>query len=594
MHFDQFSYWGCRCQQLIIPLLLATTLGLAEAAEEQDFGDEYVLNPLKPADTSSPRATLESFINNMKRCHVLLMEAHEENGESGGLRASKSAREKERRAEEIFRRCVACLNLTDIPEGYREGRGVQVTLMLKEILDRIPIPPSDEIPDASEGDNLLQYRIPDTEIIIERVNEGPLSGDFLFSKETVRRISRFYRHSSHLSYKADGKSTPGFLDFYSGTPGHLLPPKWTKWLPTWSQQQVFGQTIWQWFTFFFSIVAAFLVLRALFRKGRSGPADGAAVSKFRNQLLLCLSAVGVILALRVALAQINITGDMLALVHGVFNSVSWVLLAIAMFALVRLVGEKTIDSQELNPNGIKASYFQALSGVIGFLFAATIVIFGLSRLGVALGPLLAGAGIGGLAVALAARPTLECVIGSFTIFVDEPFRVGERIVVLGHDGVVERIGLRSTQLRLSNGHCTSIPNEKMAATDIENIGRRPFIRRDFDVTVHFDTPPEKIRKAVAILEGILELPEGEGADHPNAAVNDPEYPPRVHFNRINDDSLNIAVSYWFRPPDWWAFMEHSDRTNIKIMDRFAAAGIRFSMPSQSVHLYKSEDLSEEA
>ena len=78
-------------------------------------------------------------------------------------------------------------------------------------------------------------------------------------------------------------------------------------------------------------------------------------------------------------------------------------------------------------------------------------------------------GIGGIAIALAARSTIENIISSFTIFVDKPYRVGDRVKVLGYDGTIEDIGIRSTKIRTSKGSLTSIPNEKIASTEIENI-----------------------------------------------------------------------------------------------------------------------------
>ena len=81
---------------------------------------------------------------------------------------------------------------------------------------------------------------------------------------------------------------------------------------------------------------------------------------------------------------------------------------------------------------------------------------------------------------------------------DKPYKVGQRIVAKGHDGVVEEIGLRSTRMRLLTGHQTTIPNDEMAKIDIENIGQRPHIRRLTNIGITYDTPPEKIEKAVDI------------------------------------------------------------------------------------------------
>jgi MscS family membrane protein len=154
------------------------------------------------------------------------------------------------------------------------------------------------------------------------------------------------------------------------------------------------------------------------------------------------------------------------------------------------------------------------------------------------------------------------------VLLDEPYQVGQRIVVKGHDGVVEEIGLRSTKLRLLAGHQTTIPNEQMASTDIENIERRPNIRRLFNIAIPYDTPLEKVDQAVNIIQGILDNHEGM----------DSELPPRVYFNEFNHDSLNIIIVFWYHPPDYWAFMAVCQRINRQIMREFEQAGIKYWAP----------------
>jgi len=156
---------------------------------------------------------------------------------------------------------------------------------------------------------------------------------------------------------------------------------------------------------------------------------------------------------------------------------------------------------------------------------------------------------------------------------DKPYQVGQRIVAKGHDGVVEDIGLRSTRLRLLTGHQTTIPNEQMATTDIENIDRRPNIRRQFNIAIRYDTPLEKVDRALNIIQGILDNHEGM----------DPELPPRVCFNEFNRDSLNIFIVFWYHPPDYWALMALNQRINRQIMREFEQAGIQFALPSQTVY-----------
>lgn len=188
--------------------------------------------------------------------------------------------------------------------------------------------------------------------------------------------------------------------------------------------------------------------------------------------------------------------------------------------------------------------------------------------------LIAGLGIGGLAVALAAQDTLKHFIGSFVLAGDKPFDIGDRVIVDGHDGPVEYIGLRSTRIRTLEGHLVSIPNGELANRTIQNIGKRPYIRRLANITITYDTPPEKIQRAIDILKEILENHEGM----------DEEFPPRVYFNDMNSDSLNIMMIYWYFPPDYWKYMEFTEKVNFEIFRRFGEEGIDFAFPTQTMFL----------
>jgi len=192
--------------------------------------------------------------------------------------------------------------------------------------------------------------------------------------------------------------------------------------------------------------------------------------------------------------------------------------------------------------------------------------------------LIAGLGIGGLAIALASQDTLKNFFGSLMIILDKPFKIGDRVVTQGHDGVVEQIGFRSTRVRTLTGHQVTVPNEKVATASVENIGRRPSIRRVANITITYDTPPDKVERAVTIIREILQNHEGM----------DPEFPPRVYFNEFNDTSLNIAVFYWYFPPNYWDFAEFTQRVNLQIMRAFEAEGIEFAFPTTTTYLAQDD------
>jgi MscS family membrane protein len=230
-------------------------------------------------------------------------------------------------------------------------------------------------------------------------------------------------------------------------------------------------------------------------------------------------------------------------------------------------------------DGTESNVDNMLVPLIGKTLRVFIVIIGAMMVlqnltGIKIGPLLASLGIGGLAVALAAKDSIANFFGTLTILFDKPFQVGDRIVINAFDGTVENVGFRSTRIRLLNGHLVSIPNEKVVNSEVENVGRRPNIRWLTQIGITYDTPPGKVQEAVEILREILKDHEGM----------DPEFPPRVHFNGFNDWSLNITVVAWYHPPEYWDFQAWLQRTCIDILTRFETAGIDFAFPSQTLYL----------
>jgi MscS family membrane protein len=188
--------------------------------------------------------------------------------------------------------------------------------------------------------------------------------------------------------------------------------------------------------------------------------------------------------------------------------------------------------------------------------------------------IVAGLGVGSIAIAFAAQDTLRHFIGSFVIAGDKPFEIGQRVNVDGHDGFIESIGLRSTNIRTLEGHVVIIPNGELANRTIKNIGQRKYIRRLANINITYDTPPEKIERALEILKDILDNHEGMN----------PEFPPRVYFSEFNSDSLNLLFLYWYHPPDYWAYMAYGEKVNLAIIRRFNEEGIDFAFPTQTLHL----------
>ncbi len=198
---------------------------------------------------------------------------------------------------------------------------------------------------------------------------------------------------------------------------------------------------------------------------------------------------------------------------------------------------------------------------------------------------LAGLGIAGLAISLAAQDSVKNLFGSLTIFFDKPFTLGDFITFDNESGIVEEIGFRSTRIRLLSGHLVTVPNMKFIDGKVENISARPYIRREMNITITYDTPAEKIDRAVEVLREVLhddEVVEQGRFDMENQS-------PKLSFSDFNDASLNIKAYYWYQlkgDPDrgWFTYLEHCQLVNSKLFRRYGEEGIDFAFPTQTLYL----------
>jgi len=199
------------------------------------------------------------------------------------------------------------------------------------------------------------------------------------------------------------------------------------------------------------------------------------------------------------------------------------------------------------------------------------------HLDIQIGALLAGLSIGGLAVGLAAQDTLANLFGAVAVYLDKPFRIGDRIQVdTAVDGTVESIGLRSTRLKSLDGHHVAVPNKTMGNAVITNVTRRSNIKTEMNFGLTYDTPSEKVKRATAILEEIFKA-------HPNTEDL------IISFNKFADSSLNVLVVHWWKGTDNRAQLAGMQELNLKIKERFDAEGIDFAFPSRTVYLKQEGD-----
>ena len=339
-----------------------------------------------------------------------------------------------------------------------------------------------------------------------------------------------------------------------------------------------GQAVWQWVGLVVILLVTVMVMTTIYYIGRRISRAGAKGSLFKYVIGLAFPVMAVLIpvcAQNIIANELVVSGSTLYIVKFNLSLVTLFAAVVVVLEISRRIGEVIAASAPRRGwQSIDAQLTRIMTRMIGYAAAMVLLLQGGNHLGIPLSSLLAGAGVVGMALALSAQDLLKNVFGSIMLIMDKPFTVGERIKIKQYDGVVEDIGLRSTKIRLLNGHQASVPNEEMAKTDIENISRRPFIRRVSEIPIPVDIGSAKARKAVAIIRDLL-------IDHEGFDSN---FPPRVWLNDFERDHLEIKMIYWYHPPDYWKFTTHADLVNRQILDAFDAEDIPIALPALTTRI----------
>lgn len=224
--------------------------------------------------------------------------------------------------------------------------------------------------------------------------------------------------------------------------------------------------------------------------------------------------------------------------------------------------EKTKLDRQLAP--ILNKVMQGIVVFIGFLHILT--LFGVDPTTV-----LAGASIGGVAVAFAAQDSVKNLIGTMVIFLDKPFQLDDWIEFAGVEGSVERVGFRSTKIRAADTTLFQVPNSKISEADINNKGLRVFRRYTTEVGVRYDTPPDLIEAFVVGIKKLIAL-------HPSTKSQ--SY--NVDFISFGASSLNIMVNVYFKGLDWGQEQESKHILHLGIVRLAESLGVQFAFPSTTM------------
>lgn len=529
-----------KCLALIFSLFFS---GFAAASESQ------IKNPLAVASTQSPRDTLLGFLATMEeRFNV----SFGQNGILHRYLVSNQLYADEDDVRKTISEMLSAqalstkhLDLSDLPQATLDEVSWRLCIQLKEILDRIDLPRSEDIPDTRslETRPIDRWTIPGTEIQIGRIQSGPKAGQYLFTQDTVKQIPMFFERIRGLPYK--NGHTQGMYEMIFVRPSGLalfahqvIPPRWFFGIPAWMLYTLLGQPVWQWISVVIIVGFYGITLWA----ARHFALHREALARPRRVLWSVLPSFLVLIM--TPMIQF-LLGDVIRLSPQIYGQITiclWIFFYLALtwsvWLMGGILGELMIESERIKNGSIDGQLIRLAFRLIAILFAIGIMIEGANRVGLPSYSVIAGLGIGGLAMALAGQQALANLLGSLIIMLEKPFRVGHSIRTSGFEGKVEDIGFRSTRLRTPENTLVVIPSATLINSTIENLSLRKSWRVKRTIYLELGTSMRSVHSFRDQVETLLLA----ASDVKHESVT-------VALNQIGVNGFELNLDYTLRAKD---------------------------------------------
>ena len=241
--------------------------------------------------------------------------------------------------------------------------------------------------------------------------------------------------------------------------------------------------------------------------------------------------------------------------------------------LIRMMVSQYLEKKQGENTQVTAAKAIGLVGkLVLWLF---IFLITLDNFGVDITALVAGLGIGGIAIALAVQNVLSDLLAYVSIVADQPFSYGEFLVIGEFSGTVEHIGIKTTRVRSLSGELIIFSNNDLLNSRVRNFKRMNERRQVFSIGVTYDTPGDQLRAILDILKAAVEAQDQVRFD-------------RAHMKNYGDFSINFEVVYYMLVPEYVEMMNTQQAINLKIHDEFTSRGIQFAFPTQTIHLAKAD------
>ena len=390
------------------------------------------------------------------------------------------------------------------------------------------------------------------EIYIEKSGRN-----WYYSQETIENLDKIYKKTFPIEFSWFNERFPEF--FQTRIDGILI----------WKPIALILTIIISIILFFILEPIMFFVLRLLQRLFFRKISDGRTMA-ILHELAKPIVFIVIIRFIKKILPSFQLVKVNALLLTGlkIAETVFWIFVVLKLLKVIlnfyheHKAEEKTKLDRQLAP--ILNKVLQGVVVLIGFLHILT--LFGVDP-----GTVLAGASIGGVAVAFAAQDSVKNLIGTMVIFLDKPFQLDDWIEFGGVEGSVERVGFRSTKIRGADTTLFQVPNSKISEADINNKGLRVFRRYTTEIGVRYDTPPDLIEAFIVGIKKLIAL-------HPSTKSQ--SY--NVDFISFGASSLNIMINVYFKGLDWGQEQESKHILHLGIVRLAATLGVQFAFPSTTM------------
>ncbi len=249
-------------------------------------------------------------------------------------------------------------------------------------------------------------------------------------------------------------------------------------------------------------------------------------------------------------------------------SLSWIVLRIIDY--ISLILHKKASETENKMDDQLIPFIVEIGKIATYIITLLIIMSNIFSVNIT--ALATGLGIGGIALAMASKESLENLLGSFTIFFDRPFTVGDVVTVGSITGAVEKVGFRSTRIRTFDKSLVTVPNKKMIDAELDNLGERPIRRVKFNIGLTYDTEAKQIKNIVKDIQEMIDA-------HPKTNQDG-----KVRFQEFGDSSLNVLILYYVNSPRWDNLIDVREDINYEIMEIVKKHGSDFAFPSTTVYV----------